>query len=136
MGIIPKKTKFRKMQRRRVRGVAERGNTLHFGDYGLQSLECGWLKTKQIESARRAITHHLKRGGKVWLRVLADKSYSARPAETRMGSGKGAPVGYVAVIKAGHILFEIAGVTKEVAVQAMRLAAYKLPFKTRLVSKE
>ena len=91
MGIIPVKTKFRKQQRRRVRGVAERGNFIHFGEFALQTLECAWIKTNQLESARKALTHHLKRGGKVWIRVCADKTYTARPAETRMGSGKGFP---------------------------------------------
>ncbi|MCX5751052.1 MAG: 50S ribosomal protein L16 [Candidatus Saganbacteria bacterium] len=135
MALIPKKTKFRKDQRRRTRGEACRGNYLVFGEYGLQCLECGWLKTNQIESARKAITHHLKRGGRIWIRVLADKTYTARPAETRMGSGKGAPVGFVAPVKRGKILLEIGGVTKDDAVEAVRLAGFKLPIKTRLVEK-
>jgi len=135
MVLIPRKTKFRKDQRRRNRGKASRGNTLAFGEYGLQSLECAWIKTNQIEAARKAITHYLKRGGKVWIRLLADKSYTARPAETRMGSGKGAPVGYVAPIKRGKIILELAGVTREDAVEAVRLAGFKLPVKTRFVEK-
>lgn len=135
MVIQPKRTKFRKDQRGRVRGRASAGATVAFGEYGLQVTACGWLKVPQIESARKALTHYLKRGGKVWVRVLADKSYTARPAETRMGSGKGAPVGYVAAVRAGHILFELAGVTAEEAKEAFRLASHKLPLPTRLVQK-
>ena len=135
MGIQPKKVKFRKDQRGKRRGVATRGNTVVFGEYGLQALEACWLKTKQIESARKAITHFVKRGGKLWIRVLADKSATARPAETRMGSGKGDPAYYVAVIRPGKIIFELAGVSKEDALEAMRLAGHKLPIKTRLVGK-
>ncbi len=135
MGIQPKKVKFRKDQRGKRRGVATRGNTVCFGEYGLQALEACWLKTKQIESARKAVTHFVKRGGKVWIRVLADKSATARPAETRMGSGKGDPAYYVAVIRPGKIIFELAGVSKEDALEAMRLAGHKLPIKTRLVGK-
>jgi large subunit ribosomal protein L16 len=135
MGIQPKKVKFRKDQRGKRRGIATRGNTVVFGEYGLQALETCWLKTKQIESARKAVTHFVKRGGKLWIRVLADKSATARPAETRMGGGKGDPAYYVAVIKPGKIIFELAGVSKEDAVEAMRLAGHKLPIKTRLVEK-
>jgi len=135
MGIQPKKVKFRKDQRGKRRGIATRGNTVVFGEYGLQALETCWLKTKQIESARKAITHFVKRGGKLWIRVLADKSATARPAETRMGSGKGDPAYYVAVIKPGKIIFELAGVSKEDALEAMRLAGHKLPIRTRLVEK-
>ena len=136
MGIIPVKTKFRKQQRRRVRGTAERGNFLQFGDYGIQTMECAWLKTNQLESARKALTHHMKRGGRVWIRVCADKTYTARPAETRMGSGKGAPVGFVAVVKKGHILFELSGIPLVDAQEAVRLAAAKLPVKIRFVVKD
>jgi large subunit ribosomal protein L16 len=135
MGIQPKKVKFRKDQRGKRRGVATRGNTVCFGEYGLQALEACWLKTNQIESARKAVTHFVKRGGKIWIRVLADKSATARPAETRMGSGKGDPAYYVAVIRPGKIIFELAGVSKEDALEAMRLAGHKLPIKTRLVGK-
>ena len=135
MGIQPKKVKFRKDHRGRRRGIATRGNTVVFGEYGLQALEACWLKTKQVESARKAITHFVKRGGKLWIRVLADKSATARPAETRMGSGKGDPAYYVAVIRPGKIIFELAGVSKEDALEAMRLAGHKLPIKTRLVEK-
>jgi large subunit ribosomal protein L16 len=134
VALQPAKTKFRKAQRGRVRGFASRGNNLIYGEYGLQSLQSGYLKTNQIESARKAIMHYLKRGGKVWIRVLADKPYTSRPAETRMGGGKGAPMGFAAPIKTGHIIFEIAGVKENEAQEAMRLAAFKLPLKTRMVS--
>jgi len=131
--LQPARTKFRKSQRRRIRGYASAGNKLNFGEFGLQAAEIGYLKTNQIESARKALTHHLKRGGKVWVRVLADKPYSSRPAETRMGGGKGAPVGYLAGIKPGHILFEIAGVAEKEAIEAFRLASFKLPLKVKVV---
>ena len=133
MVLQPARTKFRKSQRRRIRGYASAGNKLNFGEFGLQAAEIGYLKTNQIESARKALTHHLKRGGKVWVRVLADKPYSSRPAETRMGGGKGAPVGYLAGIKPGHILFEIAGVAEKEAIEAFRLASFKLPLKVKVV---
>ena len=133
MVLQPARTKFRKSQRRRIRGYASAGNKLNFGEFGLQAAEIGHLKTNQIESARKALTHHLKRGGKVWVRVLADKPYSSRPAETRMGGGKGAPVGYLAGIKPGHILFEIAGVAEKEAIEAFRLASFKLPLKVKVV---
>ncbi len=133
MVLQPARTKFRKSQRRRLRGVAARGKTLNYGEFGLQSTELGYLKTNQVESARKALTHHLKRGGKVWVRVLADKPFSARPAETRMGGGKGDPVWFVAGIKPGHILFEIAGVSEKEAKEAFRLAAFKLPLAVRMV---
>jgi large subunit ribosomal protein L16 len=135
MALQPKKVKFRKDQRGKRRGVATRGHTLEFGEYGMQVLECGWLKANQIESARKAITHFVKRGGKLWIRVLCDKSATARAAETRMGSGKGDPAYYVAVVKPGKIIFELAGVSKEDAKEAMRLAGHKLPVATRLVEK-
>jgi len=135
MGIIPVKTKFRKQQRRRVRGTAERGNFLQFGDYGIQTMECAWLKTNQLESARKALTHHMKRGGRVWIRVCADKTYTARPAETRMGSGKGSPEYWVAVVKPGRIMFEVAGVPEDVAKNALKMAAYKLPVKTKFIKR-
>ena len=135
MVLQPGRTKFRKHQRGVMKGCASRGNTLAFGTYGLQALEEVWLKVKQIESARKAITHFIKRGGKVWIRVIADKAYSSRPAETRMGGGKGAPEYFVACIRPGTILFEIAGIKKEDAKEAMRLAAYKMPIKTRFVEK-
>lgn len=135
MVLEPKRTKFRKMQRMRVRGCATGGVELAFGDFGLQALESGYLKTNQIESARKALTHELKRGGKVWVRVLADRPYTARAAETRMGGGKGAPVGFRAAVRAGHIIFEIAGVSRKDADEAFRLAAHKLPLLTRVVGK-
>jgi large subunit ribosomal protein L16 len=135
MVLQPKKVKFRKDQRGKRRGIATRGNTLVFGEYGLQILGRGWLKANQIESARKAITHFVKRGGKLWIRVLCDKSATARAAETRMGSGKGDPAYYVAVVKPGKIIFELAGVSREDAKEAMRLAGHKLPIETRLVEK-
>ncbi len=118
-----------------MKGHACRGNTLAFGNFGLQALEPAWIRVKQIESARKALTHFIKRGGKVWIRIIADKPYSARPAETRMGGGKGAPVMFVSCVKPGTILFELAGVKREDAVEAMRLAAHKMPIKTRFVEK-
>ncbi len=135
MVLQPGRTKFRKQQRGIMKGTASRGNTLAFGSFGLQAMEGAWLKVKQIESARKALAHFIKRGGKVWIRVLADKPYSSRPAETRMGGGKGAPEYFVAVVRPGTILFELAGVKKEQAVEAMRLAAHKMPIKTRFVEK-
>lgn len=135
MALVPAKTKFRKHQRRRIRGVAAAGHSLNYGDFGLQSLECGRLTTNQIESARKALTHYLKRGGKVWLRVFADKIITARAAETRMGGGKGAPVAFVAPVKRGHIIFELAGIPEADAKIAMGLASFKLPIETRFVKK-
>ena len=120
MGLIPTKTKFRKYQRRRVRGKATGGSVLNFGEYGLQALKCGHLTTNQIEAARKAVTHYLKRGGKLWLRVCADKVITARAAETRMGGGKGAPIGFVAPVRRGRIIFEIAGIDASEARQALR----------------
>ncbi len=127
--------KFRKQQRGIMKGAATVGNKLAFGDFGLQALESGWIRVNQIESARKALTHFLKRGGKVWIRVMADKPYSSRPAETRMGGGKGAPEYLVAVVRAGTIMFEIAGITKKDAEEALRLAKHKMPIKTRFVEK-
>lgn len=131
--LSPKKTKFRKQHRGRMKSRACRGNTIAFGEYAIQALEPVWLSSRQIEATRRTITRYVKRGGKLWIRVFPDKPVTARPAETRMGSGKGAPEYWVAVIKPGHILFEIAGVSKNVAQQAMKLAAYKLPIKTKFI---
>jgi large subunit ribosomal protein L16 len=133
---MPKKTKYRKAQRGRRKGKALTGNTVAFGEYGLQSLMAAWINERQIEAARRAMTHFMKRGGKIWIRIFPDKPYSARPAETRMGGGKGAPVHFVATVRPGTMMFELAGVTHEEAVEAMRLAAHKLPVRTRFVSKE
>ena len=134
--LMPKRTKHRKLHRGHRRGAAQRGNTLNFGNYGLQATEPCWMTNRQIEAARRAMTRHVKRGGKIWIRVFPDHSYTKKPAETRMGSGKGQPEGWVAVVKPGLILFEMAGVTDEVAREAMRLAAHKLPIKTRFVVRE
>nr|YP_009296145.1 ribosomal protein L16 [Schizymenia dubyi]AOM65080.1 ribosomal protein L16 [Schizymenia dubyi] len=133
--LSPKKTKFRKQHRGRMRGKASKGNTIAFGEYALQTLEPVWLTSRQIEATRRTITRYVKRGGKLWIRVFPDKPVTARPAETRMGSGKGAPEYWVAVIKPGHILFEIAGVSRQAAKQAMKLASYKLPVKTKFITK-
>jgi large subunit ribosomal protein L16 len=134
--LMPKRTKFRKTHRGRRRGMAQRGSTLSFGTYGLQALEVCWMTNRQIEAARRAMTRHVRRGGQIWIRVFPDKSYTKKPAETRMGSGKGSPEGWVAVVKPGRVLFEMSGVTPEVAKEAMRLAAHKLPIRTRFVQKE
>jgi large subunit ribosomal protein L16 len=134
--MMPKKVKYRKQQRGRMRGKAWRGSTLSFGDYGLKALECGWITDRQIEAARVAMTRSIKRGGKVWIRLFPDKPITKKPAETRMGKGKGAPEQWVAVIRPGKILFEMEGVAPEVAAQAMRLAAHKLPMKTKVVSRE
>lgn len=134
--LSPKKTKFRKQHRQRMKGRASKGTTILFGEYGLQTIEPIWLTSRQIEATRRTITRYVKRGGKLWIRVFPDKPVTARPAETRMGSGKGAPEYWVAVIRPGHILFEISGVSKEVAKQAMHLASYKLPVKTKFVTRK
>nr|YP_009295634.1 ribosomal protein L16 [Mastocarpus papillatus]AOL58118.1 ribosomal protein L16 [Mastocarpus papillatus] len=133
--LSPKKTKFRKQHRGRMKGNASKGNTIAFGEYALQSLEPVWLTSRQIEATRRTITRYVKRGGKLWIRVFPDKPVTARPAETRMGSGKGAPEYWVAVIKPGHILFEISGVSQQAAQQAMKLASYKLPVNTKFITK-
>ena len=136
MVLFPGKTKFRKHQRGRVRGKATRGATLNYGEFGLQTLDCAHLTINQIESARKTLAHYFKRGGKIWVRVLADKIMSARPAETRMGGGKGAPAKFVAPVRRGHIIFEVAGVAREEALAAFRLAAFKLPVTTRVVEKQ
>ena len=133
--LSPKKVKYRKRQKGRMKGKAMRGSTLEFGDYGLQALECGHMTAQQIESARVAVTRHVKRGGKIWIRVFPDKPVSKKPAETRMGKGKGAPEGWVAVVKPGKILYELEGVAESVAGEAFRLAGFKLPFATRLISR-
>lgn len=135
--LMPKRVKWRKVHRGRMRGEAHRGATLAFGDFGLQALEAVWLDSRQIEAARRAITHHIRRGGNVWIRVFPAKPVTAKPAETRMGSGKGAPDHWVAVIKPGRVLFEIGGVDgDDVAREALRLASYKLPIATRVISRQ
>ena len=133
--LMPKRVKYRKPHRGSRGGEAQRGNQVSFGEYGLQALEAAWIDSRQIESARRAITGHIKRGGKVWIRIFPHKGVTAKPAETRMGSGKGAPDHWVAVIKPGRMLFEIAGVREEVAAEAMRKAGHKLPIRTRFVAR-
>jgi large subunit ribosomal protein L16 len=134
--MMPKKVKFRKQQRGRRRGMATRGQKISFGDYGLQALEPGWITARQLEAARIAMTRHVKRGGKIWIRVFPDKPVTKKPLETRMGKGKGAPEEWVVVIKPARILYEMEGVTLEIAQEAFRLAAHKLPLKTRFVSRE
>ena len=133
--LSPKKVKYRKKQKGRMRGTARRGSSLNFGEFGLQAIECGWISNRQIEAARIAMTRHVKRGGKMWIRIFPDKPISKKPAEVRMGKGKGAPEGWVAVIKPGRILYEMTGVPKELAQEAFRLAAHKLPLKTRFVER-
>ncbi|HDQ45322.1 MAG TPA: 50S ribosomal protein L16 [bacterium] len=132
--LMPKKVKWRKQQRGRMKGPATRGATLSFGSYGLKALEPKWINSRQIEAARVAITRHVKRGGKLWIRIFPDKPVTQKPAETRMGKGKGSPEFWVAVVKPGRILFELEGVPPDVAKDAMRLASYKLPLKTKFVS--
>ncbi len=134
--LQPRRVKYRKVHRGRRGGRAQSGNTIAFGEYGLQALEPAWLTSRQIEAARRAIVHHMRRGGKVWIRIFPDKPVSKKPAETRMGSGKGPPDHWVAVVKSGRILFEIAEVNTEVAQEAMRLASHKLPISTKFISKD
>ena len=133
--LSPKKVKYRKRQKGRTKGKAMRGGSLDFGEFGLQATECGLMSAQQIESARIAVTRHVKRGGKVWIRIFPDKPVGKKPLETRMGKGKGAPDGWVAVVKPGRILYELEGVSKEVAGEAFRLAGHKLPFATRFVSR-
>jgi large subunit ribosomal protein L16 len=134
--LMPKKVKFRKVQRGRMTGKAWRGSTLSFGEYALKAMECGWITSRQIEAARIAMTRFIKRGGKVWIRLFPDKPITKKPAETRMGKGKGAPEEWVAVIRPGKILFEMEGVAPEIAQEAMRLAAHKIPMKTRFIKRE
>lgn len=134
--LSPRRTKFRKQQRGRMRGLATRGSDLNFGDFALQALEPAWITSRQIEASRRAMTRYIRRGGKIWIRVFPDKPVTMRPAETRMGSGKGNPEFWVAVVKPGRILFEIAGVPETTAREAMRLASFKLPIKTKFISRE
>jgi large subunit ribosomal protein L16 len=134
--LMPSRLKHRKQMRGRNRGTAARGTEVSFGEFGLQAIEPVWLDSRQIEAARRVITRYVRRGGKVWIRVFPDKPVTKKPAETRMGKGKGAPDHYVAVIKPGRVIFELAGVPEEMAKEAMRLAAYKLPVKTRFLVRE
>ena len=134
--LMPKKVKYRKQQRGKIKGVARRGNTVSFGDFALQALEPGWLTARQIEAARIAMTRHVKRGGKIWIRIFLNKPITKKPLETRMGKGKGNPEEWVAVIKPARILYEMEGVPEDIAREAMRLAAHKLPLKTRFVTRE
>ena len=134
--LSPRRTKFRKQQRGRMAGLATRGNNLNFGEFGLQSTEPAWITSRQIEASRRAMTRYIRRGGKIWIRIFPDKPVTMRPAETRMGSGKGSPEFWVAVVKPGRVLFEISGVTEEIAREAMRLASQKLPIKTKFITRE
>lgn len=134
--LMPKRVKYRRVHRGRMKGKAMRGNKLAYGEYGLQALEPSWITSNQIEAARRAMTRYIKRGGNIWIKIFPDKPVTEKPAETRMGSGKGAPEYWVAVVKPGRIMFEMSGVSEEVAREAMRLAAMKLPIKTKFVMKE
>jgi len=134
--LSPKKVKFRKQQKGRMKGKAYRGSTLTFGKYGLQTMECGAISARQIEAARVAMTRRAKRGGKIWIRIFPDKPVTKKPAETRMGSGKGSPEGWVAIVRPGRILYEMEGVPRDVAQEALRLAAHKLPVKTKFIERE
>jgi len=134
--LQPKKTKYRRQHRGRMRGLARAGSQIEYGDYGLQALEPAWLTARQIEAARIAITRHAKRGGKVWIRIFPDKPVTKKPAESRMGKGKGSPEWWVAVVRPGRVLMEIAGVPEDVAREAMRLAGHKLPIKTKILARE
>ena len=134
--LLPKRVKYRRVQRGRLTGKAMRGNTVSNGEYGLQALEPAWITSNQIEAARIAMTRYTKRGGKVWIKIFPDKPVTEKPAETRMGSGKGSPEYWVAVVKPGRVMFEIAGVSEEIAREALRLASHKLPVKCKIVAKE
>lgn len=133
--LMPKKVKYRKQMKGRMTGTPQRGVELAFGDYGLQATECGWLDSRQIEAARIAMTRYIKRGGKIWIRIFPDKPLTSKPAETRMGKGKGSPDSWVCVIKPGRILYEMEGVTEEVAREAFRLAAHKLPVASKFITR-
>ena len=134
--LMPRKSKHRKQMRGRTQGIAKGGTTLNFGDYGIQALAPAWITNRQIEAARIAMTRYIKRGGKVWINVFPDKPVTHKPAETRMGKGKGNPEGWVAVIKPGRVIFELSGVSEEIAREAMRLAIHKLPMKSRFIIRE
>lgn len=134
--LTPKNTKFRKQHRGRRRGLAYRGSKINFGDFALQAVDVAWVTSRQIEAARIAISHHVKRGGRLWIRIFPDKPFTKKPLEVRMGKGKGAPEGWVAVVRPGRILYELKGVTEELAREALRRAAHKLPMKTRVISRE
>ena len=133
--LMPKRTKYRRVQRGRMKGAASRGNKVSYGEFGIQACEPGWITGNQIEAARVAMTRYTKRGGQVWIKIFPDKPVTKQPAETRMGSGKGSPEYWVAVVKPGRIMFEIAGVSEEVAREALRLASHKLPIKTKIVAR-
>ena len=133
---MPKRVLHRRQMRGRMKGAAHKGNTISYGDYALMALEPGWIKSNQIEAARIAMTRYIKRGGQVWIKIFPDKPVTEKPAETRMGSGKGSPEYWVSVVKPGRVMFEIAGVTEDLAREAMRLAAHKLPIKCKFVAKE
>lgn len=134
--LMPKRVKYRRVHRGRMKGKATRGNKITYGEYGLRALEPAWITSNQIEAARRAMTRYVKRGGNIWIKIFPDKSVTEKPAETRMGSGKGAPEYWVAVVKPGRIMFEMGGVSEDVAREAMRLASYKLPIKTKFVTRD
>ena len=134
--LMPKRVKYRRVQRGRLKGKAQRGNKVNYGDYGLMALEPAWITSNQIEAARIAMTRYIKRGGQVWIKIFPDKPVTEKPAETRMGSGKGSPEYWVAVVKPGRVMFEIAGVPEETAKEAMRLAMHKLPIKCKFIKKE
>ena len=134
--LLPKRVKYRRVQRGRLKGKANRGNKVNYGEYGLQALQPAWITSNQIEAARIAMTRYIKRGGQVWIKIFPDKPVTEKPAETRMGSGKGSPEYWVAVVKPGRVMFEIAGVSEEIAREAMRLAMHKLPIKCKFVKKE
>lgn len=134
--LLPKRVKYRRVMRGRMKGKASRGNTITYGDYGIQALEPAWITSNQIEAARIAMTRYIKRGGKVWIKIFPDKPVTEKPAETRMGSGKGSPEYWVAVVKPGRILFEIGGVSEELAREALRLAIHKLPIKCKIVARQ
>ncbi|MCL5292849.1 MAG: 50S ribosomal protein L16 [Actinobacteria bacterium] len=134
--LLPKRVKHRKQHRGRMKGQSKGGNRINFGDYGVQAIEPGWVTNRQIEAARIAMTRYIKRGGKVWINIFPDKPVTEKPAETRMGSGKGSPEHWVAVVKPGRVVFELAGVAEPVAREAIRLASHKLPIKTRFIKRE
>src|SRR5438270_8085991 len=134
--LLPKKTKYRKMHRGHRRGESTGQTDVHFGEFGIKALEDGWITNRQIEAARIAMTRKIKRGGKVWINIFPDKPYTKKPAETRMGSGKGSPEGWVAVVKPGRVMFEMSGVSEQLAREAMRLAGHKLPVKTKFITRE
>ncbi|MGI5891194.1 MAG: 50S ribosomal protein L16 [Bacillota bacterium] len=134
--LLPKRVKYRRQHRGRMKGAAHKGNTISYGEYGMQAVECGWITSRQIEAARIAMTRYIKRGGQVWIKLFPHKPVTEKPAETRMGSGKGSPEYWVAVVKPGKVMFEIAGVPEELAREAIRLAQHKLPIKTKFVKRE